>query len=48
MASLDVLLERVARALESVVPGLRLTPAIGGRVWLADEETAGDGSPIDV
>ncbi len=46
MAPLDVLLDRVARAMESVVPGLLLTPEIGGRVWLADEESAADGSSV--
>jgi hypothetical protein len=39
-ADLSVLLDRVARAMESVVPGLMLTPEIGGDVWLADEDAA--------
>lgn len=39
-ASLPVLMDRVARAMESVVPGLVLTPDIGGDVWLADDDRA--------
>jgi hypothetical protein len=33
------LMNRVARAMESVVPGLSLRPQLGGLVWLEDEAT---------
>ena len=36
-ADLLELLDRVARAMESVVPGLSLTAQIGNRVWLEAE-----------
>jgi len=37
------LLTRVALAMESVVPDLTVTPVIGGRVWLADQDETPDG-----
>jgi hypothetical protein len=42
----DVLsvLDRVARAMESVVPGLSLTAEVGGQVWLEEETDNPDGS----
>jgi hypothetical protein len=41
---LSILLDRVARALESVVPGLHLAAEIGGPVWLEEEIDNPDGS----
>jgi hypothetical protein len=37
------LMTRVARAMEAVVPDLTVTPVIGGRVWLADQDETPDG-----
>jgi hypothetical protein len=39
-------LDRVARAIESVVPGLYLTAEIGGQVWLEEETENADGSAV--
>jgi hypothetical protein len=40
------LLDRVARAMESVVPGLHLTPHIGGQTWLEEEIDNPNGSVV--
>ena len=48
-ADLLELLNRVARAMESVVPGLTLTPEIGDRVWLeAEADDIGDSVASEV
>ena len=43
-ADLLELLDRVARAMESVVPELFLTAQIGGRLWLEDETNNVEGA----
>jgi hypothetical protein len=40
------LLDRVARSIESVVPGLHLAAEIGGQVWLEEEIDNPDGSVV--